>query len=66
MDCHDSNLNDTKAGTQDWPDHLRDHAVIYRELAERTDDAFIKNKMLDLAALCEKVAADIEDHQTLH
>ena len=64
MDCHDPNLDDANLGTQDWPDHLREHAAIYRELAVRADDAFIKNEMLQLAALCEKVAADIEDHQT--
>jgi hypothetical protein len=64
MDSHDPNLDDATFGTQDWPDHLRAHAVIYREIAERTDDTFIKNKLLDLASVCEEVADNIEDHQT--
>jgi hypothetical protein len=62
MDCHDSKLNGT--GTQDWPDHLRVHAAIYREIAERTDDPIIKNELLDLASVCEEVASNIEDHLT--
>jgi len=66
MDCHDSNINDTNFGMKDWPDYLRVHAAIYRELAERTDDAFIKNELLDLASVCVAIAANIEDHQTLH
>ena len=64
MDCHDPNLDDANLGTQDWPDHLRTHAIIYREIAERTEDAFIKNELLDLASVCEEVADNIEDHQT--
>lgn len=64
MDCHDPNLDDANLGTQDWPDHLRLHATIYREIAERTEDAFIKNELLDLASVCEDVADNIEDHQT--
>ena len=49
MDCHDSQFDGT-AGTQDWPDRLRAHAAIYREIAERADDPFIKNELLDLAS----------------
>jgi hypothetical protein len=64
MDCHNPNLDDANLGTQDWPDHLRAHAIIYREIAERTEDAFIKNELLDLASVCEEVADNIEDHQT--
>ncbi|MGA2997569.1 hypothetical protein [Bradyrhizobium sp.] len=63
MDCHDPNLDDAN-GTQDWPDHLRVHATIYREISERTDDTFIKNELLDLASVCEEVADKIEHHQT--
>jgi hypothetical protein len=58
MDCHEV------FGTQDWPDRLRVHAAIYREIAERTDDPFIKNELLDLASVCEEVASNIEDHLT--
>jgi hypothetical protein len=64
MDCHDPNLDDANLSTQNWPDHLRAHATIYREIAERTEDAFIKNELLDLASVCEEVANNIEDHQT--
>jgi hypothetical protein len=42
----------------------RTHAIIYREIAERTEDAFIKNELLDLASVCEEAADNIEDHQT--
>jgi hypothetical protein len=66
MDCHDSKPNDTEFGTPDWPDHLHLHAAIYREIAERTDDAFIKNELLDLASVCEEVAGNIEDHLKRH
>jgi hypothetical protein len=66
MDCHEAKLNGTAFGTQDWPDRLRVHAAIYREIAERTDDPFIKNELLDLASVCEEVAGNIEDHLTRH
>jgi hypothetical protein len=64
MDCHDSKHNGTVFGMDDWPDRLRDHAAIYRELAERTDDPIVKNELLDLASVCEEVASNIEDHLT--
>jgi hypothetical protein len=48
----------------DWPDYLRDQAVMYRKLAEQTDDPVIKNGMLELASVCEEVANNIEDHLT--
>ena len=65
MDCNEAKLN-VASGTQDLPDSLRVHAAIYREIAERTDDPFIKNELLDLAAVCEEVADNIEDHLTRH
>jgi len=34
----------------DWPDYLRDQAVMYRKLAEQADDPVIKNEMLELAS----------------
>jgi hypothetical protein len=33
-----------------------------RQLAERSDDPVVKNKMLELASICEEVANHIEDH----
>jgi hypothetical protein len=37
---------------------------MYRQLAEKTEDVFIKQEPLDLAAVCEEVANNIEDRQT--
>ena len=44
----------------DWDDYFRQQAVMYRQLAEQTQDAFIKQELLDLAAVCEEVANSIE------
>jgi hypothetical protein len=44
-------------------DYLRDQAVMYRQLAERSDDPVVKNELLELASVCEEVANNIEDHQ---
>jgi hypothetical protein len=46
MDFHDSKHNGTVFGMNDWPDRLRDHAAIYRELVERTDDPIVKKTCL--------------------
>jgi hypothetical protein len=48
----------------DWPDYLRDQAIMYRQQAEQTDDPIVKNELLDLASVCEEVANNIEDHLT--
>jgi hypothetical protein len=48
----------------DWDDYLRQQAAIYRQLAEQTEDAFIKKELLELAAVCEEVADNIEDRLT--
>jgi len=48
----------------DWDDYLREQALMYRHLAEKTEDAFVKQELLDLAATCEKAANNIEDHLT--
>jgi hypothetical protein len=48
----------------DWDDYFRQQAVMYRQLAENTEDVFIKQELLDLAAVCEEVANNIEDRQT--
>jgi hypothetical protein len=45
----------------DWDDYLRQQAAMYRQLAEQTEDAFIKQELLELAAVCEEVANNIED-----
>jgi len=31
-------------------DYLQDQAVMYRKLAEQTDDPIVKNELLDLAS----------------
>ena len=45
----------------DWNDYLRQQAAMYRQLAEKTEDAFIKQELLELAAVREEVANNIED-----
>jgi hypothetical protein len=61
---HDSKFNGTVFGMSDWPNHLRNHAAIYRELAERADDAIVKTELLTLVSVCEEIADNIEDHLT--
>jgi hypothetical protein len=48
----------------DWDDYLRHEAVIYRHLAEKTEDVFGKQELFELAAICEEVANSIEDRLT--
>jgi len=48
----------------EWDDYLRQQAVMYRQLAEKAEDAVIKQELLDLAAVCEEVANNIEDRLT--
>jgi hypothetical protein len=48
----------------DWDDYLRHEAVVYRQLAEETENSFGKQELLDLAAVCEEVANSIEDRLT--
>ena len=45
----------------DWADYLRDEAAKYRQLAEAAEDLSIKQELLDLAAVCEEAADNIED-----
>lgn len=47
----------------DWDDYFRQQGAMYRQLAEKTEDAFIKQELLDLAAVCEEVANNIEDRR---
>jgi hypothetical protein len=48
----------------DWSDYLRDEAAKYRLLAETAGDPLVKQEFLDLAAVCEEVADNIEDRRT--
>ena len=45
----------------DWADYLRDEAAKYRQLAEASEDLSIKQELLELAAVCEEAADNIED-----
>jgi hypothetical protein len=47
----------------DWDDYFRQQAIMYRQLAEKTEDTFVKQELLDLAAACEEVANNIEDRR---
>ncbi len=49
--------------SMDWDDYFRQQAVMYRQLAEKTEDVLIKQELLDLAAVCEEVANNIEDRR---
>jgi hypothetical protein len=48
----------------DWDDYFRQQATMYRQLAEKPDDTSGKEELLDLAAVCEEVANNIEDRHT--
>jgi len=47
----------------DWDDYFRQQAAMYQQLAEKTKDTFIKQELLDVAAVCEEVANNIEDRR---
>jgi len=40
--------------SMDWDDFLRHEAVMYRQLAEKTENMFGKQELLDLAAVCRR------------
>ena len=48
----------------EYDDYLRDEAAKYRKLAEQTENDLIKKEFFELAAVCEEVANNIEDHLT--
>jgi hypothetical protein len=50
--------------SMDWDDYFRQQAAMYRQLAEKTADVLIKQELLELAAVCEEVANNIEDRRT--
>ena len=64
MDCHDSKLNGTVFGINDWLNYLRDQAATYRKLVERANDPLVKTELLALASVCEEIADNIEEHLT--
>ena len=47
-----------------YSDYLREQAAKYRQLAETAEDAFVKQELLELAAVCEEVANEIDDRRT--
>jgi hypothetical protein len=44
-------------------DYYREEAAKYRELAEATEDATLKQELLELAAACMAIADNIDDHR---
>ena len=48
----------------DFDDYLRDEATKYRKLSEQVAEQLLKRELLELAAICEEVANNIEDHLT--
>ena len=50
--------------SMDWDDYLRHEAAMYRQLAEKSENVFGKQELLDLAAVCEEVANNVEDRLT--
>ena len=48
----------------EYEDWLRSQAAQYRQLAEKAEDAFVKEELLGLAAICEEVANNAEDRLT--
>jgi hypothetical protein len=46
-----------------YSDYLREQAANYRNLTETAEDAFVKQEFLELAAVCEKVANEIDDRR---
>jgi len=46
-----------------YSDYLREQAAKYRRLAETAEDASRKQELLELAAVCEEVANEIDDRR---
>ena len=44
-----------------YSDYLHEQSAKYRKLAEIAEDAFAKQEFLELAAVCEEVANEIDD-----
>ena len=47
-----------------YSDYLREQAATYRQLAETAEDSSVKEEFLELAAVCEEVANEIDDQRT--
>jgi hypothetical protein len=47
-----------------YDDYLRDEAAKYRKLAAQAVDPLVKKELLELAAICDEVANNIEDRMT--
>jgi hypothetical protein len=47
-----------------YSDYLREQAAKYRQLAETAEDTSVKEEFLELAAVCEGVANEIDDRRT--
>jgi hypothetical protein len=47
-----------------YSDYLREQAAKYRQLAETTEDPTAKQELLELAAVCEEVANEIDDRRS--
>jgi hypothetical protein len=47
-----------------YSDYLREQAAKYRQLAETAEEAIVKQEFLELAAVCEEVANEIDDRRT--
>jgi len=48
---------------QHYSDYLREQAAKYRKLAETAEEPFVKEEFLELAAICEEVANNIDDRR---
>ena len=48
---------------QHYSDYLREQAAKYRLLAETAEDASRKQEFLELAAVCDEVANEIDDRR---
>jgi hypothetical protein len=46
-----------------YSDYLREQAAKYRELAEKAEDIFVKQELIELADVCEEVANNIDDRR---
>jgi hypothetical protein len=47
-----------------YSDYLREQAARYRQLAETAEGASLKQELLELAAVCEEVANEIDDRRS--
>jgi hypothetical protein len=45
----------TQWASMDWDDYFRHEAAMYRQLAEKAENVFGKEELLDLAAVCEEL-----------